>query len=291
LDVTPTSGSTPGTITVSVNVGQLVPGPQSGTITVRLENSSASTFNIPVTLSVAGSAIQIREVLNAATLSPTVLSPGEIVTLTGTGIGPAVPRVAQPSAGGAFGTELAGVRVLFDGIPAPLLLVQEAQINAIAPYALQGRSTARVQVQVDSSYSIPIQVKVADAAPGIFTSGIGGKGQAAALNADFSGNSVLNPALRGGVIIVYLTGEGQTDPAGQDGRVINSDLRRPLLPVTALIGGKSAEVLYAGSGPMLVSGLCQVNIQIPEGLAPGTQPLEIQVGGIPTQRGVTIAVY
>ena len=183
------------------------------------------------------------------------------------------------------------MRVLFDGIPAPLLLVQEAQINAIAPYALQGRSTARVQVQVDSSYSIPIELKVADAAPGIFTSGIGGKGQAAALNADFTGNSVLNPAKRGGVVIVYLTGEGQTDPAGQDGRVISSDLRKPLLPVTALIGGKSAEVFYAGSGPTLVSGICQVNIRIPDALEPGTQPLEIQVGGTPTQRGVTIAVY
>ena len=32
LDVTPTAGSTPGTITVSVNVAQLVPGRHSGTV-------------------------------------------------------------------------------------------------------------------------------------------------------------------------------------------------------------------------------------------------------------------
>ena len=169
-----------------------------------------------------------------------------------------------------------------------LLLVQDQQINAIAPYALQGRTTAHVQVQVDSSYSIPIEVKVVDAAPGIFTAGSSGRGQAAALNADSTPNSVVNPALRGSVIVIYLTGEGQTDPPGQDGRIINTDLRKPLLPVTALIGGQDAEVLYAGSGPTLVSGLCQVNIHIPNTLDAGTQPVEVRVGGIASQRGVTV---
>jgi uncharacterized protein (TIGR03437 family) len=76
--------------------------------------------------------------------------------------------------------------------------------------------------------------------------------------------------------------------SGQDGRIINTDLRKPLLPVTALIGGQDAEVLYAGSGPTLVSGLCQVNLHIPNTLAAGAQPVEIRVGGVASQRGVTI---
>jgi uncharacterized protein (TIGR03437 family) len=284
------SGSTPGTIALTIDVTRFTPGRLSGTVVVRLQDSSATALSVPVTLTVTGSAIQIEEVWNAATLTPTVLAPGEIVTITGMGLGPITPVVARASSAGAFETELGGVRVLFDGVRAPLLLVQDEQINAIVPYALQGRTTARVQVQLNSSYSIPIELKVFDAAPGIFTSGAGGRGQAAALNADSTRNSAINPAQRGSVVMIYMTGEGQTDPPGQDGRVISSDLRNPLLPVTALIGGQPAEVTYAGSGPTLVSGLCQVNVRVPETLEAGTQSLQIQVGGIASQRGVTIEV-
>ncbi len=117
-----------------------------------------------------------------------------------------------------------------------------------------------------------------------------GKGQAAALNPDSTPNSVANPVERGSVIVVYLTGEGQTDPPGQDGRIIVTDARKPLLRVTASIAGLPAEVLYAGSGAYLVSGVCQVNISIPMALERGTNPIEVQVGGIPSQRGVTIEV-
>jgi uncharacterized protein (TIGR03437 family) len=219
------------------------------------------------------------------------LSPGEIVTLTGYGFGPAISTSARPTSAGSYGTVLAGTSVLFDGNPAPLLMVQSDQINAIVPYSVFGRATTKVQVQSGSSnFSIPIELKVADAAPGIFTVASTGKGEALALNADATSNSVLNPAPRGTVIVLYLTGEGQTDPPGQDGRVIATDLRTPLLPVTATIGGQPAQVQYAGSGPSLVSGMCQVNLRIPDTIDAGTQPVEIQVGGIPSQRGVTIEV-
>jgi uncharacterized protein (TIGR03437 family) len=180
--------------------------------------------------------------------------------------------------------------VTFDGIPAPLLYVQAQQINAIVPYELYGRTSAQVQVQSGTNYSVPISLIVASAAPGIFTAGGSGIGDAAALNADGTSNSPLNQAPRGSVIALYLTGEGQTAPPGQDGRVILTDLRTPLLPVTATIGGQPATVQYAGSAPMLVSGICQVNLLIPASLAAGTQPVEVQIGGIPSQRGVTIEV-
>jgi len=288
LTITPTSGSTPGSISVNVAVGKLVPGQQAGTITVTVQNAAPVT--VPVTLTVTGVAVQIQSVLNAATLAPANVAPGEIITLTGFGLGPDTAAIAQASAAGAFGTQLAGTQVTFDGIAAPLLMVQNQQINVIAPYALFGRTTSNLQVQSASGYSLPISVQVAPAAPGIFTSGSSGRGEAAALDADSTVNSVLNQAARGTVIVLYVTGEGQTDPPGQDGRLISTDLRKPLLPVTATIGGVSADVLYAGSASTLVSGLCQVNVRIPESIGPGTQPVEIQVGGVPSQSGVTIEV-
>jgi uncharacterized protein (TIGR03437 family) len=129
-----------------------------------------------------------------------------------------------------------------------------------------------------------------DSVPGIFTTNGTGRGQANAVNADQTPNSVSNPAARGTVISVYLTGEGQTDPPGNDGRIILTDVRRPLLPVTARIGGLSAEVLYAGSAPMQVSGIMQVNVRIPDEAPVGVVPLEIQVGSAVSQPAVTIAV-
>jgi uncharacterized protein (TIGR03437 family) len=99
-----------------------------------------------------------------------------------------------------------------------------------------------------------------------------------------------NPAERGSIVTIYGTGEGQTDPQGQDGRIILTDLRRPLLPVSARIGGRSAEVTYAGSASMSVSGMFQVNVRVPADSGTGSVPVEIQVGTAVSQSGVTIAV-
>ena len=290
LAATPATGSTPGAVAVSVDVTKVVPGQDSGSVTISVNSDPAATLTVSVNLTVTGSPIQVQTVLNAATLAPTRLSPGEIVTITGIGLGPDTAVIGQPTSAGAFGTTLAGVQLLFDGIPAPLLYVQKGQINAIVPYAVYGRTSAQVQVQSGTTYSIPINLTVVDAAPGIFALGTLGSGQAAALNADFTVNSVTNPVDRGSVIMLYLTGEGQTDPPGQDGRVIMTDLRKPLLPVTALIGDQPAQVLYAGSSPTQVSGLCQVNLQIPAALSPGEQPVKVLIGGISSQAGVTIQV-
>lgn len=290
LLVNPTEATTPGTIAVSIDISRLVPGTQTGTIVISFQDPLNTILKVPVTLTVTGSTVQVLSILNGATWGPTNLAPGEIVTIVGSGFGPAHPVIATATMAGAYGTSLAGVTVFFDQIPAPLLMAQDTQINAVVPYAVYGRSTSSVQVQSGSSYSLPIQAKVVSAAPGLFTISGLGKGGAAALNADYTLNSPLNPAPTGSVIMLYLTGEGQTDPQGQDGRVIAGDLRKPLLTVTARIGGLPATVLYAGSAPGSVSGLCQVNLLIPDSLNPGTQGVDVQIGGVPSQEGVTIAV-
>jgi uncharacterized protein (TIGR03437 family) len=289
LAVAPNSGATPATLTASVDTASLVPGQHTGAITVATTDGSTQ-HTVPVTLNVSASAATIQGILHGATLTPTPISPGQIVTITGTGLGPATGVIASPTAAGAYDTRLADIRVLFDGVPAPLLFVRNDQINAVVPYALHGRLSSRVQIESGTNFSIPIEAKVVETAPGLFTTGSAGRGQAAALNSDMTPNSAANPAERGTVITIFGTGEGQTDPAGQDGRIILTDLRRPLLPVTATIAGRTAEVLYAGSASGLVSGVLQVNLRIPEDIDTGNVPLEIQAGGATSQSGVTIAV-
>ncbi|MEI9971389.1 MAG: hypothetical protein WDO73_04635 [Ignavibacteriota bacterium] len=91
--------------------------------------------------------------------------------------------------------------------------------------------------------------------PGIFTSDSSGVGQGAILNADYSGNNAGNPAARGSFVIVYATGEGQTNPGGATGSVTGAELARPVAPVSATIGGQPAQVLFAGSAAGLVAGV------------------------------------
>jgi uncharacterized protein (TIGR03437 family) len=75
-----------------------------------------------------------------------------------------------------------------------------------------------------------------------------------------------------------------------DGSIAEVPLPQPKLPVTVEVGGLEARVLYAGPAPGLVHGLLQVNVEVPEGVAPGTVPVVLKVGSARSAPGVTIAV-
>jgi uncharacterized protein (TIGR03437 family) len=127
--------------------------------------------------------------------------------------------------------------------------------------------------------------------PGIFTSNQSGTGQAAALNQDGTPNSEANPAARGSTVSLFATGEGQTTPAGADGRIAGTVLPQPNLAVTAQIGGISAKVSYAGGASGIVAGGFQINVEIPAGVTPGSAvPVVVSVGTVNSRAGVTIAV-
>src|SRR6202035_2236751 len=100
----------------------------------------------------------------------------------------------------------------------------------------------------------------------------------AAVNQDGSINSAGHPAPIGSFISLFATGEGQTSPAGVDGKPAQVPLPHPLLPVTVTIAGQTVTPQYAGGAPGEVAGLMQVNVQIPSGMTPGAAvPGSIQV--------------
>jgi uncharacterized protein (TIGR03437 family) len=61
------------------------------------------------------------------------------------------------------------------------------------------------------------------------------------------------------------TGEGQTNPPGNDGLVADKTLPKPVLPVSVTIDGQVADVLYFGAAPQEIAGLMQINVRIPLG--------------------------
>ena len=233
-----------------------------------------------------------QRVVNAASYLAGPLAPGEIVSLFGAFTGPVSPATLELSRDGKFvTTTLAGTQVFFDDLPAPLLYVSDTQVSAIVPFALAGKSSTQLKLVHQGLQSKPVTLKVAPAAPALFTADASGKGQGAILNQDYKLNSAANPAARNSVVMLFATGGGETDPAGVDGQIIGQTLPKPLLPVSVRIGGVNARVLYAGAAPGLVSGVLQVNVQVPAQVTPGsTVPVVVRVGEAESQSQVTLAV-
>jgi uncharacterized protein (TIGR03437 family) len=228
-------------------------------------------------------------VLNGASMQPGPLAPGEIVSIFGTGLGPAAPATAAVDPSGLLSKSLAGVEVLFDGWPAALFYVSGTQLNVQVPYHVAAQPTTQIEVYYLGSMVARTTLAVADTAPGVFTLG-GGTGQAAMVNEDGTLNSTLNPAARGSVVVLYATGEGQTNPNGVNGKPAAVPYPKPLAGVSLRIGGYPAEILYAGAAPGY-AGLMQINARVPSGYAgSGVLPVTLTVGGIPSQSGVTMAV-
>jgi len=290
--VTSSNNVTPATLTVNVQPGGLAAGTYRGVIIVStLTGTDTRTAQITLVVT-APAGPTLRTALHAATRQLSAITPGLILSLQGSALGPVAGINGSITAAGAFETTLNGYRVLFDGVPAPILYSSDTRMDVVAPYAIAGRQSSRVQVENAGARSDAVELSHSpDAAPGIFSTDGSGRGQAAALNENGSVNNAANPASQTGILVFYATGEGQTRPAGQDGRIIATDLRVPVLPVAVNVGGVPVEVIYAGSAPNLVSGVMQVNVRLNENVPRGAAiPLELRVGPAPSQSGLTVAI-
>ena len=293
LAVSPASGATPATLNVSVNPAGLAAGTHDGAITIASTGAVTSPLRVTVRLVVTAAPIVpfIASVTNAASFQPSSVSPGLIVTLFGTTIGPTGGVGLRVNASGVLDTSIGDTRVYFDGIQAPRIFASDRQTSAIVPYTIAGRFNTRMQVEYQGVRSNVVELRVVDAAPGVFTLGSTGAGQGAILNQNFSVNGPANPVPRGSVVMIYATGEGATTPAGVDGLVTGSVLRLALQTVSVTIAGQTADVLYAGSAPGLVSGVVQINARVPASVTPGsTAPVFVTIAGARSQTGVTMAV-
>lgn len=280
-------------IVVSANPNGMAPGVYAGTIIVTAPGVINSPQNVSVTLTITApppSNMSIASIVNSASLTRGPVSPGEIVTIFGKGIGPTpgTTFTVNPTTG-KVDTSLGGVIVLFDSIPAPITYSSAAQINVIVPYEVDGKSSVVVRIQYQGA-SADANLTMASAAPAAYTLNGGGSGPVVAVNQDGSINGLLNPASRESYVTIYFTGGGQTNPAGSTGAVTPAILKKLIQPVFVSVGGQPATVTFAGSAPTLVDGLNQLNIQLSSNTPSGAQPLVITVGGIANAAAVTLAV-
>jgi uncharacterized protein (TIGR03437 family) len=231
------------------------------------------------------------------------ISPGAIVTIFGSGMGPS-QGVGYQLANGQVPVSLGGTQVLVNGTPAPILYSSYGQVNLILPYSLQVGSAPAIQVVTNGTpLNVSSTAVVQPAGISIFQV----NGSAVALNQDYTVNSPQNPAQPGSTVMLFGSGGGQTDPPSVAGQVTPLEPRPlvsvPQVPVEILppAGGPPPmslylNVEYAGAAPGLVSGVTQVNVTLPATIPtdtdypPGALPFLVEVNNQYFSAAVTISV-
>ncbi|MDX2057675.1 MAG: BACON domain-containing carbohydrate-binding protein [Gemmatimonadales bacterium] len=285
-------GSASGTIQWSAEENA---GTQSRTGTITVRTATAAAARVTIQQASRAPLITVDSLVNAASFRGGSISPGEILSAFGLNVGPREAVGLQTSADGRFvTTEVARVRVLVDGIPAPITYADSSQVNFIAPYGIEGRQQVDVRTEYQGLPSDPIRVPVVTANPEIFATGPaapeGGPAQGAILNADNRPNSVANRAPRGSVIQIFATGLGATTPPGIDGYVPSTvPLPEPSSRVRVFVAGQECRLRYAGAAPFLVSGVMQINCELPLTVS-GVSELSLFVGDRRNRGRISVAV-
>jgi adhesin/invasin len=176
-----------------------------------------------------------------------------------------------------------------NGLPAPLFYVSPTQIN----FQLSGGvATPQAQVVVSNQAAVSSRalsastqqtVTLTDVHPGLFVTP---DRRAAALNGDLSLHTPATPVPAGAHIILFTTGEGTVTPPVADGVPAPSSPWSLIdAPVHVTIGGSPAVVDFQGLAPGF-TGLGQLNVIVPAGLAPGDQPVFVTIRGTPSNAGL-----
>lgn len=273
------------------SIASIAPGPD-GTLYVA---GATSSFDFPVTASAIKSGNntpqtgfvstvvltkirypRIGRICDAASFDWGALVPGQLIVIDGADLGPERAAAGQ-FVNGVLQNSVAGTRVLFDGIPAPLFSVSPDRIYAVVPFSATGvefgwpnwRRTF-IEVVRDGVASARWGEYMDSRLPAFFTADGSGQGQASAVNADGTMNSPANPAARGSTITLYLSGAGAMDSPVADGQMMTTALTLSPIYDYICIGHAgttenncTGKIQFIGAVPGHVAGLTQLQYQIP----------------------------
>ena len=221
-------------------------------------------------------------IVGGADFSGGGIAPGEIVSIFGAHMGPAVGKTTDfDEETGRLPTTFMGTTVFFDDIPAPLFFVRANQINAQVPFEVAGGGIVKVRVASDGGEGVPVSATVVESHPGIF----------AARNQDFSINSAGNPEAPGRFVLLFVTGQGLVQPEISTGAPgpFTPPFPAPVLDVSVSIGGEQSPRVASVLSPGFV-GLLQVNAQIPLDAESGAHEVLVTIGDQTSAMPVTVIV-
>lgn len=223
------------------------------------------------------------------------ISPGQVVTIFGSGLGPA-RGVSFQLVNGQVPTSLGGTQVLVNGEQVPILYSSYGQLNLILPYSLAVGTQSSIEIvsnQTSANELSGLEVQAA----GVTLFHV--NGAAVALNQDGTRNSPQNPAQPGSTVMLFGTGGGQTNPPSVAGGITPLGLRPLIANVHVEIAYSSSAPIelnseYTGAAPDLLSGVTQVNVVLPDVIPvspfypPGTLPLFVRTNG---QLNQTVTIF
>lgn len=196
------------------------------------------------------------------------------------------PLQAQHWGGIELPTEMAGVRVLFNGYPAPLREVNGRAITGIVPEQIAGQKSAFITVFQNGELIGQRFVSVTPSSPGIFTRGGTGRGDALVWNEDWVNNTPETPAGEWKQFHFLATGFGATDPPESSSR--RTQQVRPVCRVGVELGMSQVELTSIEAFDDLPPGVFRIWARVPEGLNPGRHMLFVTCDGTPSQPGVWV---
>ncbi len=221
-----------------------------------------------------------QSVLNGASFDASQpIAPGSYISIFGKNL---TDNSAGYTNSGRLPMALNSIRVSFDvpgkklSLPGNMVYVSPEQVNVQVPWELQGQQEVKVKVLSGGLNSNVVTVPLANHSPAFFE--IGTK-NVAALDQDYRVITAEHPASAGQVIQLFANGLGPVTNQPDSGEVaLGTTLSHTRAAPVVIIGEQPAEVIFSGLAPGF-AGLYQVNVRIPAGLAAGTQPLKITIGG------------
>jgi uncharacterized protein (TIGR03437 family) len=258
--------------------------------------STSPTLNQVLMPPAVGITPTINEVVNGGSFLPGIQA-GSWVSIMGVGLAyvadPGVDGLPSEIANGSLPTSLKGVSVAINGKNAYVAYVSQEQINVQAPDD-SAQGPVSVVVTNNGVVSAPFTAQLQPAAPGLFQWGATTRYAAATRYPDYAviGNPSATPgtvaAKPGDILTLWVTGLGPTQPPATAGKVVTASAPTAS-PVTVTVGNTSVNVMGAATAANSV-GLYQINIQLPQSIGSGAQPVVASVAGFQSPTGVNLYI-
>jgi uncharacterized protein (TIGR03437 family) len=169
---------------------------------------------------------------------------------------------AAPDASGLYPFELGGVRVLFDGVAAPVLRVEPGRVLTVTPFRLAEQKHTMLEVNTANGGTPQLRLDVIAAEPKFLLRPDGFAIASSARGEIVPGRG----AVAGETITMLLTGFGDLVARPRDGAIAGTTPHGPALTVRFEPPWPETlpqpSVLYFGPAPGLVEGVMQLNVRL-----------------------------